>query len=257
MSPTLRRTRGPASGWTCHRNALLTSEEADQPRAGAIHPADAAQIAGIEPLSPPSHLHAQPDPGQGIWSRDFPPEAAAPREDGVASATRRRAGTPHVDASAFVQRASPSLPVVSESWPCSDHGTPIPRSATARLELSRRKNLPTGPYPIGPTSTEPVSRSPGRPQRVRPRSASDDDQPTRHAGAPERRRRHAQTLDPARRHGGDRLSRSAVYALMAESRFPKPIRIGSRAVRWVEQEVLDFIASRPRDGSDRPPRSQG
>ena len=48
------------------------------------------------------------------------------------------------------------------------------------------------------------------------------------------------------------LSRSAVYALMAESRFPKPIRVGSRAVRWVEQEVLDFIASRPRAGSDRP-----
>ena len=48
------------------------------------------------------------------------------------------------------------------------------------------------------------------------------------------------------------LSRSAVYALMAESRFPKPIRIGSRAVRWLEQEVLDFIASRPRAGSDRP-----
>ena len=48
------------------------------------------------------------------------------------------------------------------------------------------------------------------------------------------------------------LSRSAVYALMAESRFPKPIRIGSRAVRWVEQEVLDFIASRPRGGSQRP-----
>ena len=48
------------------------------------------------------------------------------------------------------------------------------------------------------------------------------------------------------------LSRSAVYALMAESRFPKPIRVGTRAVRWVEQEVLDFIASRPRAGSDRP-----
>ena len=53
------------------------------------------------------------------------------------------------------------------------------------------------------------------------------------------------------------LSRSAVYALMAESRFPKPIRIGTRAVRWVEQEVLDFIASRPRAGSERPPRSRG
>ena len=48
------------------------------------------------------------------------------------------------------------------------------------------------------------------------------------------------------------LSRSAVYALMAESRFPKPIRVGARAVRWVEQEVADFIASRPRGGSERP-----
>ncbi len=48
------------------------------------------------------------------------------------------------------------------------------------------------------------------------------------------------------------LSRSVIYAMMAESRFPKPIRMGSRAVRWVEQEVLDFIASRPRAGTDRP-----
>ena len=53
------------------------------------------------------------------------------------------------------------------------------------------------------------------------------------------------------------LSRSAVYALMAESRFPKPIRIGARAVRWVEQEVRDFIASRPRGGSERSTHSQG
>ena len=48
------------------------------------------------------------------------------------------------------------------------------------------------------------------------------------------------------------LSRSAVYALMGPSRFPKPIRISSRAVRWVEQEVLDFVASRPRGGTERP-----
>ena len=53
------------------------------------------------------------------------------------------------------------------------------------------------------------------------------------------------------------LSRSAVYAMMAESRFQKPIRIGSRAVRWVEQEVLDFIASRPRGGSERTAASPG
>ena len=43
---------------------------------------------------------------------------------------------------------------------------------------------------------------------------------------------------------------------MAESRFPKPIRIGSRAVRWVEQEVLDFIASRPRAAQIGQPRSR-
>ena len=48
------------------------------------------------------------------------------------------------------------------------------------------------------------------------------------------------------------VSRSAVYALRGESRFPKPVRIGSRAVRWVEQAVLDFIATRPRAGSERP-----
>ena len=51
------------------------------------------------------------------------------------------------------------------------------------------------------------------------------------------------------------LSLSAVYAMMADSRFPKPVRIGNRAVRWLEQEVRDFLASRPRGGSDRPPRS--
>ena len=33
---------------------------------------------------------------------------------------------------------------------------------------------------------------------------------------------------------------------MAASRFPKPIRIGNLAVQWIEREVLDFIASRPR-----------
>ena len=47
-------------------------------------------------------------------------------------------------------------------------------------------------------------------------------------------------------------SRSAVYALMGESEFPKPVRILTLAVRSVAQEVLDFIASRPRGGSERP-----
>ena len=48
------------------------------------------------------------------------------------------------------------------------------------------------------------------------------------------------------------LSRSVIYDLMAESRFPKPIRVGDRAVRWIEDEVIEYIASRPRAGSERP-----
>ena len=47
------------------------------------------------------------------------------------------------------------------------------------------------------------------------------------------------------------LSRSAVYVLMGTAQFPPPIRIGRRAVRWVEQEVLDFIASPGRSEAER------
>ena len=64
------------------------------------------------------------------------------------------------------------------------------------------------------------------------------------------------------------LSRSAVYALMAESRFPKPIRIGSRAVRWVGGARLhrqpspswlrsaDCVAGTIRDPQDRQQRTR-
>ena len=48
------------------------------------------------------------------------------------------------------------------------------------------------------------------------------------------------------------LTPSGVYALMHNGGFPRPVRIGKHAVRWIEQEVLDFIASRPRGGSERP-----
>ena len=48
------------------------------------------------------------------------------------------------------------------------------------------------------------------------------------------------------------LSRSSIYAMMAAGEFPRPIRIGARAVRWYENEVRAFIASRPRAGSNHP-----
>lgn len=49
-----------------------------------------------------------------------------------------------------------------------------------------------------------------------------------------------------------RLSRSLIYDLMALGLFPRPIQVGRRAVRWIEQEVLDFIANCPRAGGRRP-----
>ena len=47
------------------------------------------------------------------------------------------------------------------------------------------------------------------------------------------------------------MSRSQIYALIAAGEFPRPIRVGARAVRWIEDEVIEFIATRPRAGSVR------
>ena len=43
-----------------------------------------------------------------------------------------------------------------------------------------------------------------------------------------------------------RLSRSTIYRLMREGRFPLPIRVGPRAVRWLESEIDEYLAGRPR-----------
>ncbi len=48
------------------------------------------------------------------------------------------------------------------------------------------------------------------------------------------------------------LSRSALYEAMARGDFPRPIRIGPRGVRWIAAEIQEWIALRPRAGSDRP-----
>ena len=50
------------------------------------------------------------------------------------------------------------------------------------------------------------------------------------------------------------LPRSTVYALMAAKKFPRPGRIGARAVGWPEDEIEKFINDRPRGGPDRPKR---
>lgn len=41
------------------------------------------------------------------------------------------------------------------------------------------------------------------------------------------------------------LSRSSIYALMADKRFPAPVRLSERAIAWREEDIEAWISSRP------------
>lgn len=41
------------------------------------------------------------------------------------------------------------------------------------------------------------------------------------------------------------LSRSTLYAMMAENTFPQPVKLSKRAVGWRESDVREWLASRP------------
>ena len=47
------------------------------------------------------------------------------------------------------------------------------------------------------------------------------------------------------------LSRSSIYNMMAEGTFPKPMRLGRRAVGWLESDVTDWLSNRHRVGSEQ------
>jgi len=40
------------------------------------------------------------------------------------------------------------------------------------------------------------------------------------------------------------LSRSTIYAMISVGAFPKPVKLGLRAVGWPEAEVGDWLVSR-------------
>jgi len=44
------------------------------------------------------------------------------------------------------------------------------------------------------------------------------------------------------------LSRSSIYAMVADGTFPKQIKIGRRAVAWVEADIDDWMLSRVKSG---------
>ena len=47
------------------------------------------------------------------------------------------------------------------------------------------------------------------------------------------------------------LSRSSIYALQQRGIFPQSIRVGPKATGWYEDEVQNYIETRPRTRSDR------
>ena len=42
------------------------------------------------------------------------------------------------------------------------------------------------------------------------------------------------------------LSCAGIYKLMRSGKFPEPIKVTSRAVRWKSEEIQSWIESRPR-----------
>ena len=40
------------------------------------------------------------------------------------------------------------------------------------------------------------------------------------------------------------LSRSSIYAFIRTNSFPKPIRLGARAVGWLETEISEWISQK-------------
>ena len=40
------------------------------------------------------------------------------------------------------------------------------------------------------------------------------------------------------------LARSTIYQMVNEGRFPRPVRLGGRAVAWLETEVDDWVDAR-------------
>ena len=44
------------------------------------------------------------------------------------------------------------------------------------------------------------------------------------------------------------VSKGRIYAWMAEGKFPRPVRLGVRAVGWRKSEINEWLESRPRAG---------
>ena len=99
-------------------------------------------------------------------------------------------------------------------------------------------------------ATAPPGR-PGRPGRSRPATRA---RKTKRSRAMSERPRD-KTTKPAIRflrisevEALTGLSRTTIYDWSADGRFPRPVRLSGRAVRWVESEVLEWMDERIEQG---------
>ena len=44
------------------------------------------------------------------------------------------------------------------------------------------------------------------------------------------------------------LGRSAIYLGIARGKFPRPIKLGERAIGFLEEEIEEWLRARPRSG---------
>lgn len=47
------------------------------------------------------------------------------------------------------------------------------------------------------------------------------------------------------------LSRTAIYRMMRKGQFPLPLKLGTKAVRWPESELNEWLRTRPRAVGDK------
>ena len=51
------------------------------------------------------------------------------------------------------------------------------------------------------------------------------------------------------------LKRSTIYAKVAAGEFPAPVRLGTRAVGWIESEICQWLESRIAESRDNQARA--
>ena len=53
------------------------------------------------------------------------------------------------------------------------------------------------------------------------------------------------------------LSRSSIYMMMAQGRFPRPVRVGARAVAWRLTDIQTWLADCQEAGPEVEPAAAG